>query len=56
MKYLSVSATVSMLALALSALPASGQDLNATIASKSGDFAYFCGLHPHMRGKIAVSP
>jgi plastocyanin len=22
----------------------------------AGDFAYFCGLHPHMKGKIVVSP
>ncbi len=24
--------------------------------SKSGEYEYFCGLHPHMKGKIAVSP
>ena len=24
--------------------------------SKPGDFAYFCGLHPHMQGKISVGP
>ena len=23
---------------------------------KPGDFAYFCGLHPHMKGKIVVGP
>jgi plastocyanin len=23
---------------------------------KSGEFAYFCGLHPHMKGKIIVAP
>jgi len=23
---------------------------------KAGDFAYFCGLHPHMKGKIVVAP
>lgn len=31
-------------------------DRYAFTFSKPGDFAYFCGLHPHMRGKIAVSP
>lgn len=24
--------------------------------AKPGDFAYFCGLHPHMQGKITVTP
>jgi plastocyanin len=24
--------------------------------SKPGDFPYFCGLHPHMTGKIVVTP
>ncbi|MER9950844.1 cupredoxin family copper-binding protein [Mesorhizobium sp. M0047] len=24
--------------------------------TKAGDFAYFCGLHPHMQGKITVAP
>jgi plastocyanin len=24
--------------------------------TKPGDFTYFCGLHPHMQGKITVSP
>jgi plastocyanin len=23
---------------------------------KAGDIAYFCSLHPHMKGKIVVSP
>jgi plastocyanin len=23
---------------------------------KVGDIAYFCGLHPHMKGKIVVAP
>jgi plastocyanin len=23
---------------------------------KPGDYAYFCGLHPHMKGKIVVEP
>jgi plastocyanin len=23
---------------------------------KPGDYAYFCGLHPHMKGKIIVAP
>ena len=22
----------------------------------AGEFAYFCGLHPHMKGKIIVAP
>ena len=22
----------------------------------AGDFAYFCGLHPHMKGKVVVAP
>ncbi len=22
----------------------------------AGEFAYFCGLHPHMKGKIVVTP
>jgi plastocyanin len=22
----------------------------------AGDFAYFCGLHPHMTGKVVVTP
>ncbi|MET3519388.1 cupredoxin domain-containing protein [Mesorhizobium abyssinicae] len=24
--------------------------------TKAGDFAYFCGLHPHMQGRITVAP
>ena len=24
--------------------------------TKAGDFAYFCGLHSHMQGKITVAP
>jgi plastocyanin len=24
--------------------------------TKAGDLAYFCGLHPHMKGKIVVVP
>jgi plastocyanin len=23
---------------------------------KAGEYAYFCGLHPHMKGKIIVAP
>jgi plastocyanin len=23
---------------------------------KEGEFSYFCGLHPHMRGRIVVTP
>jgi len=31
-------------------------DKYAFTFSKPGDFAYFCGLHPHMQGKITVGP
>lgn len=31
-------------------------DKYAFTFSKPGDFAYFCGLHPHMQGKISVGP
>lgn len=24
--------------------------------TKAGEFAYFCGLHPHMTGKVVVVP
>lgn len=24
--------------------------------AKIGDYAYFCGLHPHMQGKVTVLP
>lgn len=24
--------------------------------TKSGEFVYYCGLHPHMQGKITVKP
>ncbi len=24
--------------------------------AKPGEYAYFCGLHPHMKGKIVVAP
>lgn len=24
--------------------------------TKSGDFDYFCGLHPHMKGRVIVTP
>lgn len=24
--------------------------------AKPGEFAYFCGLHPHMKGEIVVAP
>ena len=24
--------------------------------TKPGEFAYFCGLHPHMKGKVVVAP
>ncbi len=24
--------------------------------AKAGEYAYFCGLHPHMKGKIVVTP
>ena len=26
------------------------------VFDKAGTFAYFCGLHPHMTGKIVVAP
>src|SRR6185312_1245795 len=26
------------------------------VFDKPGDFAYFCSLHPHMKGKITVAP
>jgi plastocyanin len=26
------------------------------VFDKPGDFVYFCGLHPHMKGEIAVTP
>ena len=31
-------------------------DTYAFTFATAGDFAYFCGLHPHMRGKITVRP
>ena len=34
-------------------------DTDETVAvtfARAGDFAYFCGLHPHMQGKITVVP
>ncbi len=30
-------------------------DTYAFTFKTAGDFAYFCGLHPHMQGKITVS-
>ncbi len=26
------------------------------VAAQTGETAYFCGLHPHMKGKIVVTP
>ncbi len=26
------------------------------VFDKPGDFVYFCGLHPHMKGEIKVTP
>jgi plastocyanin len=26
------------------------------IFDKAGAFEYFCGLHPHMKGKVVVAP
>jgi plastocyanin len=26
------------------------------VFDKTGEFVYFCGLHPHMKGKIKVTP
>jgi len=31
-------------------------DTYAFTFANSGDFPYFCGIHPHMQGKITVSP
>ena len=31
------------------------QSFEYTFAT-AGDFDYFCGLHPHMKGKIIVTP
>ncbi|WP_413771403.1 cupredoxin family copper-binding protein [Mesorhizobium sp. PAMC28654] len=31
-------------------------DTYAFTFTKAGDFAYYCGLHPHMQGKITVAP
>ena len=31
-------------------------DSYAFTFTKAGDFAYFCGLHPHMQGTISVAP
>jgi plastocyanin len=31
-------------------------DTYAFTFGKAGDFPYFCGLHPHMQGRISVTP
>ncbi|WP_352574782.1 cupredoxin family copper-binding protein [Mesorhizobium sp. M0019] len=31
-------------------------DTYAFTFTKVGDYAYFCGLHPHMQGRITVAP
>ena len=31
-------------------------DETAITFSKAGTFPYFCGLHPHMQGKVTVMP
>ena len=31
-------------------------DSFAFVFDKPGDFGYFCGLHPHMKGEIKVTP
>ncbi|MER8577524.1 cupredoxin family copper-binding protein [Mesorhizobium sp. M0622] len=31
-------------------------DTYALTFTKAGDYAYFCGLHPHMQGRITVAP
>jgi plastocyanin len=31
-------------------------DSYAFTFTKAGDYAYYCGLHPHMQGKITVAP
>jgi plastocyanin len=32
-----------------------GETFSMTFA-QAGEFGYFCGLHPHMRGKVTVMP
>ena len=31
-------------------------DRFAVTFDKPGEYAYFCGLHPHMKGKVIVAP
>ena len=31
-------------------------DTGVNTFSKAGEFVYFCGLHPHMVGKVIVLP
>ncbi|MGD0719959.1 MAG: cupredoxin family copper-binding protein [Roseiarcus sp.] len=31
-------------------------DRFSLVFDKPGEYAYFCGLHPHMKGKIVVAP
>jgi plastocyanin len=31
-------------------------DTYALTFTKAGEYAYYCGLHPHMQGKITVAP
>ena len=31
-------------------------DKFSVVFDKLGEYAYFCGLHPHMKGKIIVAP
>lgn len=31
-------------------------DSFAFVFDRPGDFVYFCGLHPHMKGEIKVTP
>jgi len=32
------------------------EDKFSFIFDKAGTFEYFCGLHPHMKGKVVVAP
>jgi plastocyanin len=36
--------------------PLDANDKFSVAFDKSGEFAYFCGLHPYMKGKIIVTP
>jgi plastocyanin len=36
--------------------PLDTNDKFSVVLDKPGEFAYFCGLHPYMKGKIIVTP